>query len=52
MGGASAMLVPPSASLLTPESKGKSGGVSCRATAFCVHPDLNDVVKEDEGVSG
>ena len=52
MGGASAMLVPPSASLLTPESKGKDKNISCKATASRAHPDLSDVVREDEGVGG
>jgi hypothetical protein len=46
------MLVPPSASLLTPESKGKDKNISCKATAFRAHSDLNDVVREDEGVGG
>jgi len=46
------MLVPPSASLLTPESKGKDKNISCKATAFRAHPDLNDMVRENEGVGG
>ena len=38
------MLVPPSASFLTPESKDKS--ISGKATAFRAQPNLNDVVRE------
>jgi len=50
MARASAMLVPPSASL--PESKGKDKNISCKVTAFRAQPDLNDVVREDEAVDG
>ena len=46
------MLVSPSVSLVTPESKGKDKNISGKATVFRAQLDLNNVAREDEDVGG
>ena len=46
------MLVPPSVSSVTPESKSKEKNISGKATVFRAQLDLNSVAREDEDVGG